>query len=143
MDPTIQAIADEEFANTANYPENVKLLLNYALTIFTTDKERVNFSKENMTTWFKENKDKSFNLIFSSQDAAYEAITTYRSAMLAKLGIADREENYTESISLTPQPQAAMAIEDQKTGYVVAIVGASPFPSIQALVQFTASGPPP
>lgn len=123
MDPTIQAIADEEFANTANYPENVKLLLNYALTIFTTDKERVNFSKENMTTWFKENKDKSFNLIFSSQDAAYEAITTYRSAMLAKLGIADREENYTESISLTPQPQAAMAIEDQKTGYVVAIVG--------------------
>ena len=123
MDPTIQAIADEEFANTANYPENVKLLLNYALTIFTTDKERVNFSTENMTTWFKENKDKSFNLIFSSQDAAYEAITTYRSAMLAKLGIADREENYTESISLTPQPQAAMAIEDQKTGYVVAIVG--------------------
>ena len=123
MDPTIQAIADEEFANTANYPENVKLLLNYALTIFTTDKERVNFSKENMTTWFKEKKDKSFNLIFSSQDAAYEAITTYRSAMLAKLGIADREENYTESISLTPQPQAAMAIEDQKTGYVVAIVG--------------------
>lgn len=123
MDPTIQAIADEEFANTANYPENVKLLLNYALTIFTSDQERVNFSKENMTTWFKENKDKSFNLIFSSQDAAYEAITTYRSAMLAKLGIADREENYTESISLTPQPQAAMAIEDQKTGYVVAIVG--------------------
>ncbi len=123
MDPTIQAIADEEFANAANYPENVKWLLNYALTIYTADKERVNFSRENMTTWFKEHSDKNFNLIFSSQDAAYEAITAYRTAMLAELGIADKEENYAESISMTPQPQAAMAIEDQKTGYVVAIVG--------------------
>ncbi len=123
MDPAIQAIADEEFANPDNYPENVKWLLNYALTIYTSDKERVNFSKENMTSWFKENKDKGFNLIFSSQDAAYEAITAYRTAMLAQLGIADNEDNYSESISMTPQPQAGMAIEDQETGYVVAIVG--------------------
>ena len=59
----------------------------YALTIFVDENTKKNFSKENMTTWFKANKDKNFNLIFSSQDAAYEAIATYRTAMLADLGV--------------------------------------------------------
>ena len=123
MDPTIQAIADEEFANPDNYPANVKWYLNYALTIYTADGETHNFSKENMMSWFKQNVNKSFNLIFSSQDDADEAIITYRSAMLSELGVADNEDNYSETKSMTPQPQAAMAIEDQSTGYVVAIVG--------------------
>ncbi len=123
MDPEIQAIADEEFANPDNYPANVKWYLNYALTVFKGDGERVNFSMENMMTWFRQNQDKKFNLIFSSQDDAYEAIDTYRSAMLADLGIADEEDNYVQSISMTPQPQAAMVIEDQSTGYIVALVG--------------------
>lgn len=123
MDPAIQAIADEEFANPENYPENVKWYLNYALTIYTADGEKHNFSKENMMSWFKANHDKQFNLIFNSQDEADEAIVTYRSAMLAELGVADNEDNYTETSSMTPQPQAAVAIMDQSTGYVVALVG--------------------
>lgn len=123
LDPTIQAIADEEFANPENYPENVKWYLNYALTVYGADGENHNFSKENMMKWFKDNQDKKFNLIFSSQDAAYEAIETYRAAMMADLGIANEEDNYAETITLTPQPQAAMVIEDQSTGYVVALVG--------------------
>ena len=123
MDPAIQAIADEEFSNPDNYPENVKWYLNYALTIFSADGEKHNFSKENMMSWFKANMDKKFNLIFSSQDDAQEAIANYRSAMLSDLGVADDEDNYAETISMSPQPQAAMVIEDQSTGYVVAIVG--------------------
>ena len=123
MDPTIQAIADEEFADPENYPENVKWYLNYALTIFSANGDKHNYSKENMMSWFKENQDRSFNLIFSSQDEAQEAIVTYRTAMLADLGIADMEDNYAETISMTPQPQAAISIEDQSTGYVVALVG--------------------
>lgn len=123
MDPAIQAIADEEFANPDNYPENVKWYLNYALTVFTADGENHNFSKENMMTWFKQNQDKNFNLIFSSQDDANEAVVTYRTAMLADLGVSDNEDNYAETISMTPQPQAATVIEDQSTGYVVALVG--------------------
>lgn len=123
MDPDIQAIADEEFANADNYPANVKWYLNYALTILQADGEKSNFSKENMMSWFKENGDKKFNLIFSSQDDALEATVTYRTAMLAELGVADNEDNYEETISMTPQPQAAMVIEDQSTGYVVAMVG--------------------
>lgn len=123
LDPDIQKIADEEFANADNYPSSVKWYLNYALTIKKADGENVNFSKENMMSWFKENVDKKFNLIFSSQDEANEAIVTYRSAMLADLGVADSEDNYEETTSMTPQPQAAMVIEDQSTGYVVALVG--------------------
>lgn len=123
MDPDIQAIADAEFSNPENFPDNVKWYLNYALTIRLNDNETKNFSKENMMSWFKENGNKKFNLIFSSQDEANEAIATYRTAMLTELGVADNEDNYEESISMTAQPQAAMVIEDQSTGYIVAIVG--------------------
>lgn len=123
MDPTIQKIMDEEFADPENYPENVKWYLNYALTIYDKDKNANNFSKENMMSWFKENQDSKFNLIFASQDEAYAAIDLYRAAMLTELGVKDDEDNYVEAISMTPQPQAAMVIEEQSTGYVVAMVG--------------------
>jgi len=123
MDPDIQKIVDEEFANPDNYPDDVKWLLNYALTIIDNDGENHNFSKENMTTWFKANGKKKFNLIFSSQDDAYEAIAQYRSAMFEELGLIENDDNYVETSYLTPQPQVALALEDQSTGYVVAIVG--------------------
>lgn len=123
MDPKIQAIADEEFSNPENYPEQVNWYLNYALTIVDAGKEKHNYSKENMTTWFKKNGKPNFNLIFSSQEAAYEAIDTYRAAMMLELGIEQTDDNYEETLSLIPQPQTALVIEDQSTGYVVAIVG--------------------
>lgn len=123
LDPMIQKIADEEFANAENYPSQVNWYLNYALTVVTADGTKNNYSKENMMTWFKQNVNKKFNLIFSSQEAAYEAVDTYRAAVLDELGIDNVEDNYEEAVSMTPQPQAAMVIEDQSTGYVVAIVG--------------------
>lgn len=123
MDPKIQKIADEEFANEANYNTNVHWYLNYALTITDNNKEKHNFSKENMMSWFKENKDRKFNLIFSSQDSAYEAIDTYRAAMMESLGMDADSDSYEENISMTAQPQAAIVIEDQASGYVVAMVG--------------------
>ncbi len=123
LDPKIQRIADEEFANEENYSENIRWYLNYALTITDKNNEKHNFSKENMMTWYKENKDRKFNLIFSSQDAAYEAIDIYRGAMMESLGMQTDSESYEESISMTAQPQAAIVIEDQTTGYVVAMVG--------------------
>ena len=123
MDPVIQAIADEEMANPDNFPDDVDWYLNYALTVYRVNDDPVNFSKENMMSWFKQNGKSTFNLIFSSQDAAYEAIETYRTAMLEQLGVENDEDNYAETVSMTPQPQAAIVIEDQSTGYVVAIVG--------------------
>ncbi|MBO4980493.1 MAG: transglycosylase domain-containing protein [Lachnospiraceae bacterium] len=124
MDPTIQKIMDEEFANPDNYNPKTRWYLSYALTIRDNNGENHNFSKENMTSWFKAfGGDPDFNLIFSSQEDAYAAIETYRTAMLNDLGITETEDNYEENISMTAQPQAAMVIEDQSTGYVVALVG--------------------
>lgn len=117
MDPDIQAIADAEVANPDNYPTNVKWLLDYALTITHPDETRDNYSKEMMTLYFKENVDKNFNLIFNSQDAAFEAIEQYRNSLLAE------GDDYDETYSLTPQPQTALAIIEQETGYVRALVG--------------------
>ena len=122
LDPKIQSIADEEFANPNNFPKDTDLYLDYALTIKVGD-SKYNFSKEQMTTWFKNNKKRNFNLIFKSQEDAQEAIDLYRTTMLSELSIEDDPDNYEESINLTKQPQAAMVIEDQKSGYVVAIVG--------------------
>ena len=123
MDPTIQAICDEEFSNPDNFPGLMDWYLYYALTIYQEDGTKKNFSKENMMSWFKSHKDKDFNLIFHEQADAYTAIAEYRTAMLAELGVADDVENYEESISMTPQPQAAMVVSDPSTGYVVAMVG--------------------
>ncbi len=117
MDPQIQAIADAEVANPDNYPADVKWLLDYALTITHTDGTHTNYSKEMMTKYFKENVDKDFNLIFTSQDAALEAIEQYRDSLMQE------GEDYDENYSLTPQPQTALAIIEQETGYVRALVG--------------------
>ncbi|MBR1470921.1 MAG: glycosyl transferase, partial [Lachnospiraceae bacterium] len=60
----------------------------------------------------------SFNMIYSSQDAAYEAIRNYLDHIMI-----GGDEVIAESITLTPQPQVSLTIEDQHTGYVVAMVG--------------------
>ncbi|MFV0517600.1 MAG: transglycosylase domain-containing protein [Aminipila sp.] len=122
MDPKIQAIADEAAANPDNYPENIKWYLShYALTVTGSDGQIRNYSKEMLQTFFKENYDKSFNLIFSSQEAVHEAIATYKEAILVEGDTYD--ETTDEKISMTPQPQISITIEDQETGYVVAMVG--------------------
>ena len=123
MDPTIQRILDEEFANPDNYNTEARWYLSYALTITDADGSRHNYSKENMTSYFKATKNADFNLIFSSQDKAYEAIDEFRGTMLEGLGLGRDYTDYTETISLTAQPQAAMVISDQTTGYVVAMIG--------------------
>ena len=122
LDPTIQAICDEEAANPANYPAQTDWYLNYALTV-DLGTEKKNFSKENMMSWFKSNKSKDFNLIFHSQDDAHAAIDEYRHAVMTELGIPDDPENYKEDFTMTPQPQIAFVVSDPKTGYVVAMVG--------------------
>lgn len=117
MDPKIQAIADAEVANPDNYPANVKWLLEYALTITHADGSHDNYSKEMMTKYFKENIDKNFNLIFTSQDAALEAIEQYRDTLMTE------GDDYDETYRLIPQPQTALAIIEHETGYVRALVG--------------------
>lgn len=118
LDPNIQAIADNVFADPDNYPANVKWYLSYDLTVKTASGDYANYSREMLEKWFIENQNKNFNLIFSSPDDAYAAIETYKEAILQ-----EGDEEYAESIYLTPQPQVSITIIDQHTGYVVAMVG--------------------
>ncbi len=117
QDPDIQAICDEVYADESNYPENTKWYLTYALTITKANGESENYSSEMFKTYFKQF-NSTFNMLYSSTDAAYEAIEEYKAAVME-----DGDTVAGESISLTPQPQVSITVEDQSTGYVVAIVG--------------------
>ena len=119
QDPTIQSICDEVCSNEENYPQGTTWYLNYQLTIQRSNGENDNFSKEMLEDYLKENgSDKKYPLLFPSQEDAYAAVEAYKASLLQ-----DGDEVIAESISMTPQPQISMTIEDQSTGNVVAIVG--------------------
>lgn len=118
QDPKIQAICDEVYTNPENYPADTKWLLSYELTVKTSAGEYENYSSEMFKTYWKEQGNSSFNMLYSSQEDAYAAIDTYRASVCG----AD-DEIFAETISLTPQPQVSLTVEDQSTGYVVALVG--------------------
>ncbi len=117
QDPHIQAICDEVFTNEENYPDNTRWYLNYALTVKKANGDFENHSTEMLRSYFKE-LNSSYNLIYDSKEEAYADIELYQSAVL---GTGD--EVFDENISLTPQPQVSLTIEDQHTGYVVAMIG--------------------
>ncbi len=117
QDPSIQRICDEVYNDEANYPEHVEWLLDYQLTIQKSDGEYVNYSTEMFKAHFKEQRS-SYNLLYATQDAAYEDIAAFQESVLGP-----GDEVYSEKVNLTPQPQVSITVEDQSTGYVVAMVG--------------------
>ena len=117
QDPAIQAICDEVFADESNFPENTKWYLNYDLTVVQENGDRRNYSTEMFRSFWREAKT-GYNLIYTSQDEAYMDIELYKEAILGP-----GDEVFSETISLTPQPQVSLVIEDQSTGYVVAMEG--------------------
>lgn len=122
MDPDIQAICDQVVSNEELYPEGTRWLLSYQLTYRDPNSEEeggiVNVSSEMYKKYYQENGSKNFNLLYDSQEEAYSAIESYKAATLP-----DGAEVIGESVSLTPQPQISLVVEDQATGYVVAMVG--------------------
>ncbi|MCI8775297.1 MAG: glycosyl transferase [Lachnospiraceae bacterium] len=117
QDPAIQAICDEVFADESNFPENTKWYLNYDLTVVQENGDRINYSTEMFRSFWREAKT-GYNLIYTSQDEAYMDIELYKEAILGK-----GDEVFSETISLTPQPQVSLVVQDQSTGYVVAMEG--------------------
>lgn len=117
QDPEIQRICDEVYNNEANYPSNVKWLLHYELTVAKANGEFENHSTEMFKKHFKENNAK-YDLLYSSQDSAQADIDAYKESVMS---FGDKVE--AENIVLTPQPQVSLTIEDQHTGYVVAMIG--------------------
>ena len=117
QDPGIQNIVDEEYSDPSNYPDYVQYALDYALTVKQPDGQEVNYSKEMMKLYFQ-NEDPSFDLLFDSQDEGQTYVDRYKANILA-----DGSTVVAERVSFAPQPQSAMTIIDQHTGYVKAIIG--------------------
>ncbi len=117
QDPDIQAICDEVYGDEENYPENVKWYLNYVLTIEKANGEKENHSTEMFKAYYKE-QNAGFNLLYDSKEEAYEAIEAYKEAVMSSGDKVDGER-----VTLTPQPQVSITVEEQSTGYVVAMVG--------------------
>ena len=122
QDPDIQRICDEVCSDEENYPDNVQWLLGYRLSYQDkgagADGSVVNISTEMFKTYQQENGNPSFNLLYPSQEDAYAAIEEYKADTLP-----EGAEIVGETVTLTPQPQLSLVIEDQTTGYVVAMVG--------------------
>ncbi len=117
QDSAIQDICDEVFSNPDNFPENTKLSLSYELSIEKANGETENHSSEMFEAHFKE-ENKSFSMLYSSEEAAYADIEAYKEAVME-----DGDTELAEKITLTPQPQVSITVEDQSTGYIVAMVG--------------------
>ena len=118
QDPKIQKICDEAFADESNFPANTKWYLTYELTVEKSNGDRENYSTEMFRSYWRENRSNNFNLIYSSQEEAYQDIEAYKEAVMSA-----GDEVYGETISLTPQPQVSLVVEDQSTGYIVAMEG--------------------
>lgn len=118
QDSSIQEICDTEFANEDNYAADTKWELAYDLTVVTADGDYKNYSESDLEDWFEQNGESSYSLLYDSEDAANADIETFKENI-----IEDGEEEYAESVTLTPEPQASITVEDQSTGYVVAMEG--------------------
>lgn len=117
QDPEIQAIMDEELGNEENYPSNVRIGLDYALTVVKPDGEQENHSKEMMEAYFKKNESSNFELLFDTEEEAQSYIDAYKAAVV------EEGDTVYERSEMTIQPQASMVVMDQSTGYVKGIVG--------------------
>ena len=118
QDLRIQAICDEEVANSAVYPPGTEYGLDFALTIYRENGEIENYSKEMLEEYVKGAWGREYALLFSSPEEAEQAINEYKST----LGIteADTVEEWRD---ITPQPQTSVVLMDQHTGEVLAVVG--------------------
>jgi penicillin-binding protein 1A len=118
MDPKVQSIMEEEFENEANFPATVQYALDWALTVDKANGERVNYSREMLQTYFRENQDPSFDLIFDTTEEAQQYVNMYKEAVVEA-----GDEIVAERISFSEEPQAAMVVIEQSTGEVKGIVG--------------------
>lgn len=77
QDPDIQQVMDEEFQNEANYPEDIQIGLDWALTVDHADGTRQNYSREMLQLYFRDIYP-SFDLLFDSQEEAQNFIDEYK-----------------------------------------------------------------
>ncbi|WP_294783065.1 PBP1A family penicillin-binding protein [uncultured Eubacterium sp.] len=117
QDPKIQAVCDTQVNNDSNYDIRNKVSFSYALSIQQTDGAVEHFNEQSLLAYYKKQYE-NYNLNYSSESDAQDAIDGYREALLQDGGIV-----VGEKVIFTVQPQASVTIIDQSTGQVKALVG--------------------
>lgn len=115
----MQRIADEEVNNLDNYPASPKISFSYRLSIQKADGTLKHYSEQTMLSYYQK-KNKNYNINFSSQEAAQEAIDKYKADIMEE---GDVIVEGGETVTFNIQPQVALSIIEQSTGEVKAIVG--------------------
>ncbi|MDD6327949.1 MAG: transglycosylase domain-containing protein [Lachnospiraceae bacterium] len=119
QDKAIQEICDNVINDPSYLGSSTKVGLDYQLTINVDDKE-VNYSTGHLLNYYAGLTGNSkYNNIYANEDAARAAADGFKEAKLDETGGTFIAETFTVS----PQPQFAFTIIDQKTGYVKAMVG--------------------
>ncbi len=117
QDPAIQRICNEVCSDEETYPDGTRWYLRYTLSVEKSNGDVENHSSEMFKSYFKQS-NATFNNLFSSTEDAYAAIDEYQNAVMGP-----GDEIIAENISLTPQPQVSLTIEEQSTGHIVAMIG--------------------
>ena len=104
--------------DSGNFPDNVKYMLSYRLSVINEDGTTSNYDSNSLANWLVD-QGWDADLMYSSKDDAYSDIEDYRYSVMSD----PNTQKYTESVSLAPQPEISLTIEDQHTGHVLAMVG--------------------
>lgn len=119
QDKDIQAICDNVINDPSYLGTSNKVGLDYQLTISVNGSE-VNYSTGHLLNYYaKLTGNSKYNNIYANADAARAAADGFKEAKLNETGGTYIAETFT----LSPQPQFAFTIIDQKTGFVKAMVG--------------------
>lgn len=120
QDPEIQAICDNEINNLDNYPSEPLVSFSYRVSILSRDGSISHYSEQTMLSYYQSIKGQDYDLNFSSEEAAQEAIEQYKMDIMKE---GDSIVKGSETVTYTLQPQAALTIIEQSTGEVKALVG--------------------
>lgn len=124
MDPSIQAIVDEEINNTDNYISSTgsRLLeysLNYALTVCHADGSESTYTENDLISYFQsEKKQATFANIYASKEDIYRSVREFKASLLIS---GDSVTN--ETITPILEPQESVVVMNQSNGQVAAISG--------------------
>lgn len=124
MDPSIQAIVDEEINNADNYISSTgsRLLeysLNYALTVCHADGSESTYTENDLISYFQsEKKQATFANIYASKEDIYRSVREFKASLLIS---GDSVTN--ETITPIIEPQESVVVMNQSNGQVAAISG--------------------
>lgn len=124
MDPSIQAIVDEEVNNADNYISSTgsRLLeysLNYTLTVCHADGSESTYTENDLTSYFQsEKKQATFANIYASKEDIYRSVREFKASLLIS---GDSVTN--ETITPILEPQESVVVMNQSNGHVAAISG--------------------